>query len=347
MMATIMKRKNTDGSIVYRAQVRRKGQKTLSATFATRKDAEDFAVKTEAAIVEKRYFPERKTYTLHEAIERYSREILPHIKPSTAEKKRQVLRWWDKQLGVAILQELSASKILEVRGRMRFAPATTNAYMSHLSSVLTACVQQWEWLYHSPIFRIKRLPEPKGRARYLNDTERECILQACKQSMSPHLHVVVMLAISTGGRYRELLRLRWADIDFSRETVTFWNTKNSDTRVIPLIQPAKHILQEHKKMWGQSEFVFPSSNVRLNQPTSTLWRSWNLARKRAGLKDFRFHDLRHTFASYLAMNGASLLDIGELLGHRQLHVTKRYAHLTEGHKRAVVDRMAQKVFGEG
>jgi integrase len=346
-MATVLRRKNTHGAAVYRAQIRRKGQRTLSATFATRKDAEDWAVKTEAAIVEKRYFPERETYTLHEAIERYTREILPHTKPGTAEKKRQVLRWWDKQLGAAVLREISASKILEVRSTMGLAPSTTNAYVSHLSSVLTACVQQWDWLYQSPAFRVKRLPEPKGRARFLDDTERECLLQACKQSRSPHLFVTVMLALATGARYRELLRLRWADIDFVRETVTFWKTKNSDTRVVPLVKHAWQMLQEHKRKWGQAEFVFPSafgSKVKISLPTNTLWRSWNLARKRAGLKDFRFHDLRHTFASYLAMNGASLLDIGELLGHRQLEMTKRYAHLTDGHKRSVVHRMARKVF---
>ena len=173
---------------------------------------------------------------------------------------------------------------------MGLAPSTTNAYMSHLSSVLTACVQQWEWLYQYPIFRIRRLSEPKGRARYLNDKERECLLHVCKHSRSPHLYVVVMLAIATGARYRELLRLRWADVDFERDVITFWRTKNGDIRTVPLVEVARKLLLTHEKSWGNSPFVFPSAqyqvtNINLQRPVSSLWRSWDLARNRARLDD--------------------------------------------------------------
>ena len=91
-------------------------------------------------------------------------------------------------------------------------------------------------------------------------------------------------------------------------------------------------------------YLFPRGQ---GDPWCFYRKAWEGAVTRAKISDFTFHDLRHSFASYLALNGASLLDIGELLGHRDLKTTKRYVHLTEGHKRAVVERMAQNVFREG
>jgi integrase len=333
-MATIVRTK--EGT--YRVQIRRKGQKALSATFAKRSDAVDWGQKTEAALIERRFFPERDQHTLAEAIAKYTKEILPTYKPSTAEKKRQALAWWNERLGSTPLTALKASHILETL-EPSFAPATRNAYCSHLSSVFTAAVRKWEWLQASP--RIDRYQVLKKKIRILMDAERGRLLEECRQSRSKHLYAVVFLALTTGGRYKEILRLRWEDVDFEREIITFWKTKNSRVRSVPMAPMAKKVLQEHYQTWGEGAYLFPSSQ---NANQSTLWRAWDLARKRARLGDFRFHDLRHTFASYLAMSGASLFDIGELLGHEKMESTLIYTHLTEGHTRQVVERMAEKYF---
>jgi len=131
-MATIVKR--PEGT--YRAQIRRKGYKPISAAFTKRKDAVDWAQKTEAALIERRFFPEREKHTLSEAIARYTQETLPKYKPGTAEKKRQVLAWWEKRLGKVYLSDIDTSFLLGELAKASFAPATHNAYAAHLSTLL-------------------------------------------------------------------------------------------------------------------------------------------------------------------------------------------------------------------
>jgi len=334
-MATIVKR--PEGT--YRAQIRRKGYKPISAAFTKRKDAVDRAQKTEAALIERRFFPEREKHTLSEAIARYTQETLPKYKPGTAEKKRQVLAWWEKRLGKVYLSDIDTSFLLGELAKASFAPATHNAYAAHLSTLFTTAIRKWGWMQSFP--SIERFHIPKRRIRILNSEERERLLAACKASHSTNLYAVVFLALTTGGRYREILRLRWEDIDFDRGYVTFWLTKNGRVRSVPLTRQAREMLTTIQQ--GSSPYLFFS---RLRQNQSTLWRAWDLARTRARLRDFRFHDLRHTFASYLAKSGASLFDIGELLGHRKMESTLIYVHMIEGHTRKVVDRMAEEFFSD-
>jgi integrase len=327
-MATIIKR--PEGT--YRVQIRRKGHKALSATFAKRQDAVDWAQKTEAALIERRFFPERAKHTLSEAIARYATENLPRYKPSTAEKKRQVLAWWEKRLGRVYLFDIDTSLISGELAKLPLAPATQNAYNAHLSALLTTAMRRWEWIPKVP--KVDRFHIPKRRIRILNDDERTRLLASCKASHSPSLYAVVFTALTTGGRYKEILRLRWEDVDFNRGLITFWHTKNGRVRSVPMPDITKKVLQERERH-GPRLF-----------PQTTLWRAWDTARKRARLSDFRFHDLRHTFASYLAYSGASLFDIGELLGHRKMESTLIYAHMIEGHTRKVVDRMTEEFFSD-
>ena len=334
-MATIVKR--PEGT--YRVQIRRKGQKALSATFAKRQDAGDWAKKTEAALIENRFFPEREKHTLSETIDRYLREVVPTYKPSTAEKKRQVLAWWQQRLGPVNISSIRTSDIINELLKVKFSPATQNAYNAHLSTLLTTAMRRWEWLQKVP--KVDRFHIPKRRIRILNDDERSRLLASCRESRSAHLYAVVFTALTTGGRYKEILRLRWEDVDFNRGLITFWNTKNGRVRSVPIPEITKKVLREHKR---NGPCLFPSS---VNESQSTLWRAWDNARKRARLRDFRFHDLRHTFASYLAISGASLFDIGELLGHRRMESTLIYTHMIEGHTRKVVERMVGTIFPNG
>jgi integrase len=331
-MSTIIK--SPEGT--YRAQIRRKGHKALSATFAKRQDAVDWAQKTEAALIERRFFPEREKHTLSETIDRYLREVVPTYKPGTAEKKRQVLAWWQQRLGPVYISALRTSDIVNELHKAKFSPATQNAYNAHLSALLTTAMRKWEWLQKVP--KVDRFHIPKRRIRILNQEERSRLLASCQESHSMNLYAVVFTALTTGGRYKEILRLRWEDVDFNRGLITFWNTKNGRVRSVPMPEITKKVLIEHKR---KGPCLFPSA---VNESQSTLWRAWDNARKRARLSDFRFHDLRHTFASYLAYSGASLFDIGELLGHRKMESTLIYTHLIEGHTRNVVERMVRTIF---
>jgi integrase len=190
---------------------------------------------------------------------------------------------------------------------------------------------------------VRRLREPKGRVRFLSDEERELLLQSCKESHNPYLYTIVVLALSTGARQGELLKLHWKDVDMKRNTLTFRDTKNGETRSVPLTEYGLALMKDHSRVRRiATPLVFPSLSDCM-KPYS-IREAWKCAVKRSKLVNFRFHDLRHSCASYLAMNGASLLEIGEILGHKTLAMVKRYSHLTEAHTRGVVERMNRAVF---
>jgi integrase len=194
---------------------------------------------------------------------------------------------------------------------------------------------------------IRKPKESPGRVRYLSDEERIALLEQCKRSRNSYLYTIIVLALTTGGRRGEILNLKWSDIDLSRERVIFRDTKNTDTRSVPLAQSALDVLQIYtaktKSIQYSKALVFPN---RVQTKSILIRSTFENAVRRANIDDFRFHDLRHTFASYLTMNGASLLEIAELLGHKTLAMVKRYAHLCESHTRGVVQRMSQAIFGE-
>jgi integrase len=170
------------------------------------------------------------------------------------------------------------------------------------------------------------------------------LLETCQASRNPYLRIIVVLALATGARRGELLALRWSDVDLKRGTLTFHETKNGERRAVPLTGQALALMREHAKVRRlDTALVFPDATGRR---ALGIREAFEGAVKRAGVVNFHFHDLRHTFASYLAMNGASLLEIAEVLGHKTLAMVKRYAHLTEAHTRGVVERMNKAVFGE-
>jgi integrase len=138
--------------------------------------------------------------------------------------------------------------------------------------------------------------------------------------------------------------LTWQTVDLQRGIITLQDTKNGERRTLHLTGIALDLIRQHAKVRRiDSQLVFP--NPTGTRPAS-IRESWDHAVRRAQLEDFRFHDLRHSAASYLAMNGASLLEIAEILGHKTLSMVKRYTHLSDQHTRSVVERMNRAVFGK-
>jgi integrase len=152
----------------------------------------------------------------------------------------------------------------------------------------------------------------------------------------------VVLALATGARLGELLGLRWADVDLTRGVARLARTKNGEPRTLPLAGHALAILKARAaERRSDASFVFPSEHGRT---PATLRKPWERALAEAGIADFRFHDLRHTAASYLAMTGATPTDIAAVLGHKTLAMVKRYAHLSDQHVSRVVARMNESIF---
>jgi integrase len=217
--------------------------------------------------------------------------------------------------------------------------ATVVRYMAALSHAFTIAVREWGWLDDSPMRKVSKPKEPRGRIRFLSDDERQRLLDACKASRNPYLHTVVVLALATGARKGELLSLRWPDVDLKRGTLTFHQTKNGERRAVPLTGQALALMQQHAKVRRlTTQLVFP--NATGTRPLG-IRNAFAAAVQRAGIADFHFHDLRHSAASYLAMSGASLMEIAEILGHKTLAMVKRYAHLSEAHTAGVVARMVR------
>jgi integrase len=353
-MAAIETRRSADGTTGYRAKVRLKGFPSQSATFERKTDAKEWAKQTEASIREGRYFKavEAKKHTVADFIDRYLREI-EKKNPKRFVDVRKLLNWWRGELGPYLLSDLTRALIIEQRDKLlssraknagQRSPATVNRYMLALGHALTIAGNEWEWIEENPMRKISNLPEPRGRVRFLDDEERERLLEACKASANPYLHTLVVLALSTGARYGELIKLRWDDIDWSRKVITLHDTKNKERRLLPLMHYALELMEAHNKARNiASELVFPSPSNPMRPWNSRT--SWVSVLKKANIQDFRFHDLRHSCASYLAMNGASLAEIAEVLGHKTLQMVKRYAHLSEAHTAKVVQRMNERIFG--
>src|SRR5262249_32628338 len=160
-------------------------------------------------------------------------------------------------------------------------------YTAALSHAFSVAVREWEWLEDSPMRRISKLKEPRGRVRYLSDDERQRLLDACKVSKNSSLYTIVVLALSTGARKMEIVGLRWSDVAFQRQVIVLHETKNGERRVLPLAGHALELMcHRRQNRCPDTELVFP--RLRGTLPMS-IDEGWKYAVKRAGLVDFRFH----------------------------------------------------------
>jgi integrase len=353
-MALIEKRMTDDGKISYRVRIRIKGSPQESATFARLTDAKKWVQSIESAIRENRHFKvsEAKRHTLSELIDRYCVNVLPNKK--SAKTQFQQLNWWKTKIGSRPLSDITPSLIAEYRDELGReitirgkppSPATVVRYMAALSHAFTIAVKEWGWMEDSPMRKVTKPREPRGRVRFLSDEERVRLLESCKESSSPYLYPVVVLALSTGMRSGEIMGLTWDNVDLNRGRAILHETKNGERRAVALTGHALELLKELGKVRRiDSNLLFPAKETKTTKPID-LRKPWETAVQKTELHDFHFHDLRHSAASYLAMNGASLAEIAEVLGHKTLQMVKRYAHLSEGHTARVVESMNQKIFG--
>ena len=362
-MATIEKRRCADGAWQYRVKIRVKGAPAESASFQRLTDARRWAQSTESAIREGRYFKtaEAKKRTLAEAIDRYLKEVLPHKAKGGANQTAQ-LTWWRKQVGAYALADITTTLIGECRDRLlqdpicpkakpdddspsrRRSPATVVRYLAALSHVLSVAMKEWGWLEGNPVAKVRKPKEARGRERFLNDGERQHLLDAVEKTSRP-LYVVVVLALSTGMRRGEILSLSWSQVDFMRRRITLHKTKNGELRAVPLVGLAHELVMQLAKVRKiDCDLVFSGEVV--GRPFC-IQKPWYAALRVAGIENFRFHDLRHSAASYMAMNGASMLDIATVLGHKTLSMVKRYSHLSDEHTQRIVEAMNERIFSHG
>lgn len=355
-MANIQERKDKNGKIHFRVQVRLKGYPSQTATFKRKTDAVRWVQQTESAIRDGRHFKtaEAKKHTLGDLIDRYIKFVVPN-KKKHGEKQKAHLIWWKQQIGSFLLSDITPALLAEQRDKLldgmtyrgtKRSPSTVVRYMTSLSYAFSIAMKEWGWIDDNPFRKVQKPSESRGRIRFLDSLERERLLEACKNSSNSYLYLIVVLGISCGMRYSEIINLTYTDLDLIKGRITLHHTKNGERRVIPLAGLAYELLKKHERIRRlDTNLLFPRQKGQKPQKPINLRSSWQKVLKEAAISNFKFHDLRHSCASYLAMNGASLAEIAEVLGHKTLAMVKRYAHLSEAHTASVITKMNEKIFG--
>lgn len=363
-MASIEKRKNDDGTTSYRVKIRMKGHPPESATFGRLTDAKEWIQKTEADIKAGRHFGVSKRHTLNELINSYEKSA-EHKALKSANDMRARLTWWRANHGEKLLQDITPSLVAQSRDTLmnefitvprrgedgvvtrvpsnkKRSGATTNRFLAAISTACAYGVKELGWLERNPVERVSKPKENKGRVRFLDDAELPRFLAACKKH--PDLYLAVILSLTTGGRQSEIMGLRWGQIDLKvgRATLYAGTTKNDDARVLPLVGEAFTLLQERSKVRSLTDDrIFPATRHAKKSEFIALRTPFIAAMKEADIKDFHWHDLRHTCASYLMMNGVSPLEISKVLGHRTMAMVSRYAHLAPSRASEIGNSLAK------
>ncbi len=353
-MGTIREYKKRDGTISYHAEIRLRGHPIQRESHRTKTLAKKWIQDTESAIRDGRHFKtaEAKRHTLGELIDRFILQWLPKY-PKQKSKQTALLTWWKQSLGHLLLADLTPSAIAEARDALlkettrrktQRSASTVNRYLAALSKALSIAITEWGWLEDSPITKVSKPGEAPGRDRFLSLEEKDRLLTACQASPNLYLYPLVNLSILTAMRFGELINLRWEDIDFHQRKIILRQTKNGDSRVIPLTDAAESCFKLCPTYQANAKgLIFRSQRKNNPHGIVSVRRTFENALKIAGISNFRWHDLRHTAASYLAMNGATQGELMAILGHRSPHMTRRYAHFSQDHLGELLQRTNNKL----
>lgn len=341
------------GEITYHAEVRLKGHPPERESFRTKTQAKKWVQDTESAMRDGRHvkISEAKRHTVGDMIKRFVSQWLSKS-PQRLKKQASLLSWWNEWCGYLLLADLTPAVIAEgrdqllneitVRGALR-SSSTVNRYLSALGKALTVAVKEWGWLQDSPMRNVGKPSENPGRERFLSKEEKGRLLQACAESRNLNLLPIVSLALITGMRFGEIVGLRWGDVDFTRCTITLIKTKNGDRRIIPLTKEAAEIFRSYPTFGAPAdEMIFRSHRNTSSEQKVSIRDAFERTCKRVGISDFRFHDLRHTAASDMAMAGATQGELMAILGHRSPAMTKRYAHYSQEHLLKVMEKSQKR-----
>ncbi|QDX81875.1 integrase [Denitratisoma sp. DHT3] len=178
----------------------------------------------------------------------------------------------------------------------------------------------------NPTAGVALFEDPPMKERFLTPEEARRLCAAVEGSPNPMLRFIVPMLILTGARRREVLDLRWEDLDLERRQWRIPLTKAGKPRHVPLSSGVLQVLAAVPRL-EDCPWVFPSPKT--GRPFVSVFYSWDSARRKAGLADVRIHDLRHSFASFLVNAGRSLYEVQKILGHTQVRTTQRYAHLAQ------------------
>lgn len=342
-MVRYNKRENQKGTS-YQAIIRVKGYNTICKTFKLKSDAQSWAEPIEIAMKKGTYkeFEENnyKIETVSELIDYFDQNVAK-IRYSHYEKYSALFIWWKNHIGNVKIRELSTSmltscknilineKILKGKTETKRKANTINKYLMCMSAILTYATNELEILPVNPMSKVKTLKKPNGRTKFLSDDQVETLALKCKEH-SPKTFLFFMLLLKTGGRFNEIRHLQVKDIDRQNSRVYFLDTKNNTHRGVHIDKYTLELIDNYlKENEIESGYIFTAK--REGAKLADMKGVLEHIIADAELEDFHIHDIRHTTASILAKNGASLLEIAEILGQKSMTVAKIYSHLTQKH----------------
>ena len=289
--------------------------------------AEKLHAKVLTEIIEGRYFEKKEAqkHTFEELRERYMKE---HSEVNKSEKSsvrdKSLFNHLSRSFSGMSLFEITPARISEHKSLRRSDGASTATIAREfevLRHSLNLALREWEWIYKNPFEKVK-IEKPNNKVeRWLTIEEEKDLLEASL----PWLREIIIFALNTGMRQNEILTLKWNQVDLKRRTATLLVTKNKEVRTVPLNRTVLGLLEAKGRVRSISGYLFVSQAGTKIDARNVL-RAFYSARKTADMEDLRFHDLRHTFATRLVQSGIDLYVVKELLGHKSIVMTMRYAH---------------------
>jgi integrase len=325
-----------NGENRYRTVLTNSGKEIKSKTFRRKQDARTWGTRS---VLEHQEHEANGVRPCTITFNRLADEYMSRWNGKDHDRARLV-EWWNKQFGKTILSEITPDEIrAKLKCKRSLAPATYNKHLAVLSSVLDFATLQQEddtvleqYIDENPCKKVRSLPVSNKIVRFLSDQEKPRLIRAA-QEIGGKFYLKVLLALTTGMRKGELDRLGWTDIDFERGLAILHDTKNGEPRHSPIPEITLGELKKYREI--SNNLIF--SSTRLPDKPMDFRKQWANCLKAANIKNFRWHDLRHDTASTLARDGRTLKEIAEILGHKSLISTDRYAHLCTEHKSQILN----------
>lgn len=324
------------------------GQRKRESAGFSKKVAEVLAAKRIAEIAEGKYLDVRKSKKTkfaefcNEYLEKYAK-----VNKRSWTRDRTSINVLRPFFGNRRLSQITPRLIedYKIHREKSVCKATVNRELACLRRIFSIAMD-WGKASDTPFKgkAVKFFKEEKFRLRFLTKEEIARLLISCEETpKAAHLKPIVVLALNTGMRKGEILNLTWDQIDFENRIITLTRTKTNEERHIPMNDSLISTLENIKNSYVRSDLVFGRTPEK---PFLDVRRSFTAALKRASISNFRFHDLRHTFASHLVMGGVDLRTVMELLGHRDIKMTLKYAHLSPEHQLDSVEMLGKRIMPE-
>lgn len=331
-MATILK--NPSGT--YQAQVRKKGHQPVFKSFRRKGYAVAWARRIEDEMSRGIYIDrsQAEQITVASALTLYLAEVSPTKAATTARSEKSKAANLSTILGKYSLAVITPDKVAAYRdSRLKTAsPSQVRLELALLSHLFTTAMMEWHiGLSFNPALQVKKPTPPKGRERRLSKDEEVLLFQACRENKNPRLAWIVTIALETAARKMEILNLRRSQVDLASRTVILYDTKNKETRTVPLSKVAtstfEEVLNHPIRAMGTDLVFWGSPGANGERKPYIIDQVWRNTLKKAGIIGLRFHDLRHEATSRLVEARLSDQEVSTITGHKSMQMLKRYTHL--------------------